>query len=371
MSKFIKVKSLLAVSVIAISAQFGAISANAQGAASLAPESHWNRAERIYYDFKIESCQTPSLAAAIASLTEEVDWVADYVSQVTSILDSFKGAPADDKLLNGRRDQLTSWLPIWTRELAQMKQWLQALKSKPPCVIPPPPPPPPPVTPGPSGANVPPHGEELIDTNDLMNGLPETPPVLADPRLDTPSDEPAKPNEIQPQVPKFDPPLHGFPQAPPLKTGSKPLDGLVDPPLKTSDEGAKPHLGMTAPRASNDQGSAKFAKIHVDAKPALRSANHETQVTTHRENFAAHTSYHQSERFAMTTGGFDHTARFGGAGLVDELSHVGHFAGFGRMGGDMAHFGGMGRMEGAGFSGGMSHMGGMNFLGGMGHMGRF
>jgi hypothetical protein len=240
------------------------------------------------------------------------------------------------------------------QELVSVQAWLRADRLLKPCEES-------------SNTPPPPGGDEMINLNDVMNGVPGAPPVLADPGLDPPSDQPTESSGSLPPN-RFNPPLHGFPEAPPLKSGSKPLDGFVDPPLKTPNDGAKPQIGLanperprtglTTPHVGEDRPSRNVAKTEVDTRGTVHGTSAETHTTTRTASFAAHTSSLRIERPAMSTSAFVHTARFGGAGHMGDLSAMGRMGGSGRMGGDVGHFGGMG------------HMGGMGF-GGLGHMARF
>jgi hypothetical protein len=238
----------------------------------------------------------------------------------------------------------------------------------------------------------PPGGDEMIPANDLMNGVPATPPVLADPGLDIPSSDPRPASEIHPQLPTFDPPLHGFPVPPPLKTGSRPLDGFVDPPMRAPDESAKPpvgarnperpQIGMTTRPTGENHPSEGIARAD-DAKRTLRTTSRDARLTVRSENLTAHASFERTERPSSLANGFGQANRFGGAGHMGDLNHTGRMGGFGPMSADVSHFGDAGRMAmghngGSGLFGGIGHAAGAGLFGGhmgnmsgMGHMARF
>jgi hypothetical protein len=210
-------------------------------------------------------------------------------------------------------------------ELADVEAWLRADSLLPPCEEP-------------SKTAAPGDADEKIDSNDLLNGPPvgPNPPVLADPRLDPPATQPVNP--VPPALPPRQP-LKGFPVAPPLKSGLRPLDGFVDPPLKKVDNGRKifggserPQIGAATPRREDGRASSNFG----------------AQPDAGRTEFGA---------MAMRRG-----ASLASFNLSDGPRASAHIGGLGRMDGvnELSRVGGMGETR---------RMGGMN--GGFGHMGGF
>jgi hypothetical protein len=216
-------------------------------------------------------------------------------------------------------------------ELADVEAWLRADSLLPPCEEP-------------SKTAAPGDADEKIDSNDLLSGPPvgPNPPVLADPRLDPPATELSNPSDEVPAKIPLHQPLKGFPTAPPLKSGPRPLDGFVDPPLKKVDNGGKIFGGSESPQ--------------IGAATPRREEGHAFS------NFGARTEAGRTEPGAMRHG--VSLARFNPG---DGVRASAHMAGFGRMDG-VNEFGRMGQMgetrRMSGMNGGFGHMGGMGGFGG-------
>ncbi len=110
-----------------------ASSARAENGPAMWPEAHFDRAAKNYYDVKLAACRTANIQVSIMTLTEDIDWMDDYLRQVTGLLQAAQTAPAADRRVALRRNELSGWLPLWQRERADMWRWLVELDNKPKC----------------------------------------------------------------------------------------------------------------------------------------------------------------------------------------------------------------------------------------------